>query len=90
VYLNRNQNFMKAEDYWPGKPTNDSKLSALPGGGRFANGTFGSKSQVGFYWMSNEYNESSAYVRNVGGGYNTLRTLSKNYGFSVRCVKDKY
>jgi uncharacterized protein (TIGR02145 family) len=71
--------------------TNSSGFSALPGGYRLANGA--SFFNIGIYaafWSSYESSSSNAIGR--GLGYNSSfidrNTSSKNFGFSVRCLKD--
>jgi len=72
--------------------TNSSGFTALPGG--FCDSYTGSFYNIGFsadWWSSTEYDANNAYrfgvsyIRAVGGvgGY-----IDKNYGFSVRCIKD--
>jgi uncharacterized protein (TIGR02145 family) len=71
---------------------NITGFTALPGGYRLVNGTFGGMGSLGDWWISNEstadndyglfytmvYIEISAY-----GG-----SVPKDYGLSVRCLKD--
>ncbi len=82
-------------EYWnsPNEAaTNSSGFSALPGGYRFTDGTFLSLGSNGNWWSSTERNPSYAwgrdmdyYLRNVNWNYN-----AKQYGFSMRCVRDLY
>ncbi|MDD4033417.1 MAG: fibrobacter succinogenes major paralogous domain-containing protein [Bacteroidales bacterium] len=70
--------------------TNESGFAALPGGCRRANGTF---NYIGFYgelWNSTENNSDEAWYRYLPYDYsNVLRSYAnKDYGFSVRCVRD--
>jgi uncharacterized protein (TIGR02145 family) len=79
--------------HWQGTnigATNETGFTALPGGGRDANGSFSSLRDGGFWWTSTEADLYSAWCRGmtydnneVGRGY-----MYKSYGFSVRCVKD--
>jgi uncharacterized protein (TIGR02145 family) len=73
--------------------TNSSGFSGLPGGcmgqGAFSysfNGIFG----IGFWWSSTEKDDANAFYRDLDGMwpecYSDTRT--KDYGYSVRCVKD--
>ena len=70
--------------------TNESGFSGVPGGNRLNNGTYGYIGYYGYWWSSSSYSASNAWMRglyyNVSdeGRYN----FPKNYGFSVRCLKD--
>ena len=70
--------------------TNSSGLSALPGGGRNTDGSFGSFGYNCHWWSSTEHLTTNAMVRYLHYYYaNINRTSnSKDYGFSVRCVRD--
>lgn len=70
--------------------TNESGFKALAGGGRSYDGTFYSISSYGYFWSSSEYNEESAYDRELFySGTGVLRYDShKVSGYSVRCVQD--
>ena len=70
--------------------TNSSGFTALPGGGRLANGTFGDLTSYGYFWSASEYSASIAWGRSlyylnasVARGFNY-----KSCGFSVRCCKN--
>lgn len=71
--------------------TNESGFSALPGGDRFANGTYfdyvGSR---GYWWSSTEYGSSCAESRDLNYGSSEVYriTADGHFGFSVRCVRD--
>jgi uncharacterized protein (TIGR02145 family) len=73
--------------------TNEIGFTALPGGVRELNGLFLSIGLQGVFWTateSNNYGNEWAWDRNMLN-YNNwcFRTdLSKNYGLSVRCIKD--
>ena len=70
--------------------TNTSLFSALPGGNRFDNGKYGNMGSDGCWWSSTEYNTDNARFRNLSY-YNEIvysYTRVKEYGFSVRCLKD--
>ena len=75
-----------------GKGTNTTEFSALPGGLRFA--TSGEFFNVGIdacWWTATEEDSFNAWLRNM---YTTLTSIyripdSKNFGFSVRCVRDR-
>ena len=70
--------------------TNETGFTALPGGSRGGYGTYGSIGNYGNWWSSTESSATYAWGRYMGyddagvgrgGG-------SKQYGFSVRCVRD--
>jgi uncharacterized protein (TIGR02145 family) len=70
--------------------TNESGFSALPGGGRYGSGNFGSVGYYGYWWSSMEGSTDYAYGRGLGcydasvGRYYD----GKGTGFSVRCLRD--
>jgi uncharacterized protein (TIGR02145 family) len=68
---------------------NSTGFSALPGSYRGVNG-FSYGALIGFWWSSTEGSTSSAWSRYLYYGDNSLYRggISKNFGFSVRCVKD--
>jgi len=75
--------------------TNESGFSALPGGYRFGYSSFGSGSfsslgNVGGWWSSTENFAYRAWNRKLGRGYSNVSRSDyfKEYGFSVRCVRD--
>jgi uncharacterized protein (TIGR02145 family) len=72
--------------------TNESGFTALPNNCRLEDGTFGSPvgSSQGFWWSSTSHNTKEAWFRNLDyKKSNILRlSISNNYGFCVRCVKD--
>ena len=71
--------------------TNESGFSALPGGYRNSAGGFGALMSHGFFWSATEYDATTAWCRFVYSGDGNLHIHSgytKNFGFSVRCVKD--
>lgn len=71
--------------------TNESGFTALPGGYRDDDGSFDGIGNRGFLWSSTE-NGDYAWSRSLG--YANGYCLGKNdnffreYGFSVRCIKD--
>ncbi len=70
--------------------TNESGFSAMPGGLRNANGTFGALTIDGYWWSASEDNSTNAWYRilvNGNGGVGRSST-TKNLGFSVRCIRD--
>lgn len=71
--------------------TNDSGFTALPGGYRNQNGTFGNVTQSGYFWTSTEDSENgTAFFRSMYYGYSNVDKSSGNLksGFSVRCIMD--
>jgi len=65
-------------------------FSALPGGFGYLDGDFFNADHDGYWWSSNEHYSDNAYDRNIYYGYDYARwySHSKNYLFSVRCLKD--
>lgn len=70
--------------------TNESNFTALPGGYRYYTGLFGYLTNRGFWWSSTEHSVSL-------GGFLTMSSLfgfvnrdgtNKQYGFSVRCIRN--
>jgi uncharacterized protein (TIGR02145 family) len=73
------------------KATNESGFTALPGGGRYYDGSFNSLGKIGGWWSSTELFAATARGRFL---YFDLSMVyrgsgSKNDGFSVRCVRNK-
>jgi len=70
--------------------TNETGFTALPGGGRFYDGTFGAISIDGYWWSATESNASNAWCRNMNYHHSNVfrNDRSKSLGFSVRCVRD--
>jgi uncharacterized protein (TIGR02145 family) len=73
-----------------GNSTDEYGFSALPGGTRYSDGSFGNAGYGGVWWTATELDASLAYYRDMGyldervyrGGY------LKSYGYAVRCVRD--
>jgi uncharacterized protein (TIGR02145 family) len=70
--------------------TNESGFTALPGGYRYANGTYGGMSNNAAYWSSTESNSLFAWYRRLDYNNTGIYRYDNNkvYGISVRCVKD--
>jgi len=70
--------------------TNESGFTALPGGGRYFDGTFSSIGSIGCWWSSTELLTTSARGRYLYFNYSLVYrgSGSKQDGFSVRCIKD--
>ena len=70
--------------------SNSSGFSGLPGGSRHSNGGYNGLGLYGYWWSA--YEESSdyavfGYLYYGDGDFNTFG-YDKNYGFSVRCLRD--
>lgn len=76
-------------DVWS---TNESGFTALAGSCRLFNGIWGDPglSSTGFWWTSTEVPDNMAWYRHLDyKNTNVFRYYGlKNYGFSIRCVKD--
>jgi uncharacterized protein (TIGR02145 family) len=70
--------------------TNESAFSGRPAGYRTNNGTFYNIGDNGIWWSSSEYGTSYAWTRylNYYNGIANRSNFNKNYGFSVRCLRD--
>lgn len=70
--------------------TNTTGFSALPGGYRFYNGSYQNSSFSGNWWTSTSFSTGAAYYRYLyyNTGKITRNSIDKQYGFSVRCIKD--
>jgi uncharacterized protein (TIGR02145 family) len=70
--------------------TNSSGFAGLPGGFRNYIGTFNNIGSLGYWWSSSEDYTADAWFRflnyNYGSAYRN--DASKDYGFSVRCLRD--
>ena len=73
---------------------NSTGFSAVPGGSRAYNGDFGIINSIGYWWSSTEYYTYQSTVRAYNRQLSTFYPFlgksdsSKNYGYSVRCIKD--
>ena len=71
--------------------TNTSGFTGLPGGHRDFPGIYESNPFVnGWYWSSTEFNSTNAWDRLLNNNESTVSRNGneKQFGFSVRCVKD--
>lgn len=81
-------------DYWlipNAGATNETRFSALPAGDRFPKGEFFNLHYTTLYWTSSNYDRETAWARGLGYYVTTMyrgHEDSKEFGFSVRCVKD--
>ena len=74
-----------------GNGTDDYGFSVLPAGYWNGNGYFVSMGSNAYFWSSTEYNQYDAFGVSFNYNYSSVDesyTPSKNYGFSVRCLKD--
>jgi uncharacterized protein (TIGR02145 family) len=69
--------------------TNDFEFSALPGGDRLYNGNYSSLGRFGFFWSGTSVSETHSNIRyiNFDRSIVFLTSSMKNYGHSVRCIK---
>jgi uncharacterized protein (TIGR02145 family) len=72
-----------------GLVTNETGFTALPGGYRI-DGIFSDIRNAGTWWSATEDTSDLVWVRSIGNYYNSVSRYSskKEYGFSVRCVRD--
>ncbi len=65
-------------------------FSALPAGYRYGNGGYNDEGYRAYFWSSTEGTSDDAYdmclLYSYGSAY--LGDINKNYGFSVRCLRD--
>jgi uncharacterized protein (TIGR02145 family) len=73
----------------PGE-TNDFGFTALPGGYRYYTGTFNTIGEYAYWWSSTEYSSDFHWIRYISryGGLLLYNFYQKNYGLTVRCIKD--
>ncbi len=70
---------------------NSTGFTALPAGRReYTDGSFINTGFNGFWWTSSPYNPDYSWYRqmNYDGAFVNPANFHKQYGFSVRCVKD--
>jgi uncharacterized protein (TIGR02145 family) len=84
---------LKSEDGWAynGSGNNASGFDALPGGWRRWNGEFREIGSYGYWWTSTDPYNTEANIRIMSyekDGVKLDYSVSKQNGFSVRCVKD--
>ena len=70
--------------------TNESGFTALPGGYRATNGAFDPVGFTGFWWSSTGNDTDDAWGRGLNYHYSRVlrSSYNKDYGFSVRCLRD--
>ena len=90
--VNNNGNALKkiGQGTGSGAGTNTSGFSALLAGHRYSGGSFYYLGNIAYFWSSTEGSAAGAYALYLGG-YGSgiyLGYGGKDYGFSVRCLKD--
>ena len=69
--------------------TNETGFTALPGGYRYHEGQYMGRRIFGVWWSSTESNTSNARTRSMSiNNHIDIDEVTKEYGFSVRCLKD--
>ena len=85
-------NKLKSSSGWynNGNGTDDYSFSALPGGCRYYDGSFGILGSNVYFWSSTESDNNHAWGRYLTCNYDEVDrySYSKGYGFLVRCLKD--
>ena len=73
-----------------GNGTDNFGFSALPGGDRNTNGSFGYAGSYGTWWSATEGGSGDAWYRNMGSNYGSVYEgdYDKGNGFSALCVQD--
>lgn len=83
---------LKATSGWSnnGNGTDDYGYTAMPGGYRNYDGTFGYITNFGMWWSATENNNNNAWLRSMYYNNNSVgrNQNAKRYGFSVRCIKN--
>ncbi|SHL26731.1 fibrobacter succinogenes major paralogous domain-containing protein [Fibrobacter sp. UWH4] len=76
--------------YGNGNGTDAFGFSALPAGDKSNNGYFYHAGDIAYFWSATGNSDHFAYLMYLGYGYKyaDLYDDNKNYGYSVRCVKD--
>ncbi|MCD4789737.1 MAG: hypothetical protein K8R37_07020, partial [Bacteroidales bacterium] len=77
-------------NYSPNHGTDDWGFSALPGGWRITDGTFGLHTTRGFFWTSSPHTSTDAWYYDFSYyiGYVIVYYTDKQSGMSVRCIRD--
>jgi uncharacterized protein (TIGR02145 family) len=81
--------------YWMSpnqEAANESGFSGLPGGNRFYLGTYIAIGVAGYWWSSSEADTSSAWDNSISyvNGIAYQSNSFKQFGFSVRCLRDSF
>jgi uncharacterized protein (TIGR02145 family) len=98
IHLGMPANQADMVDCWRGSPVGtklkaggSSGYDAQMAGRRIPSGSFSVKDMWEYMWTSTEYNNNAAWRRCLATSRSTVgryKTFTKDYGFSVRCVKD--
>ena len=74
-----------------GNGTDAYAFSALPAGIKYNDRNFSFEGYLAYFWSSTEYDSYNAYYMYLDGNDDDvhLGNRYKNYGYSVRCVKDE-
>jgi uncharacterized protein (TIGR02145 family) len=69
---------------------NSSGFSGLPGGYRGSTGGFGTINNIGYWWASSERNATQGDYLKLDRNFDVAfaNGTTKQFGYSVRCVKD--
>jgi uncharacterized protein (TIGR02145 family) len=80
----------KSSDQYTIFGTNESGFTAIGSACRVFNGEWGEITHTGFWWTASAFSENEAWYRGLDyDKSNVFRYYGpKNYGFSIRCVKD--
>jgi uncharacterized protein (TIGR02145 family) len=80
-------NYYYSDSYYG---TDDYNFTALPGGGRYSDGSFYNAGNFGLWWVATEYGSGFAYRRSMFYEDDVVNeeALNKVNAFSVRCVRD--
>jgi len=72
-----------------GNGSNIYGLTVIPGGARYANGTFDYMGFISPFWSSTENNDNDTWYRELHHGKSGVgrNFFNKNHGFSVRCIE---
>jgi len=70
--------------------TNETGFTAIPGGYRGAHGQFEKNREFGYWWSSTEKYSGYVWSRGIYNDYSDVfrGDVSKNDGFSVRCLRN--
>ena len=75
----------------PNKGASDMyKFNARPAGYRYPSGLFNGKGSIGKWWSETDYSSDEVWYFSISyiSSLMNVNTDDKDYGFSVRCVKD--
>ena len=89
-YKLKSQSDWKNPWFKNGNGSNSSGFSALPSGLINTNGNYFAFSESVYWWSSTEHNISNVFTVSLNYDLDSIsnRHANKNYGFSVRCIKN--